>query len=47
MSKILTSDMTEYVQNLLIEVDIFPTEQNGGLRGSYGCKGQLLINELI
>ena len=47
MDKILTSILTEYTYSFLIDSGLFPDEQNGCKRGSYGCKDQLLINKLI
>ena len=47
MYKILTSILTEYTYSLLIDSGLFPDEQKGCKRRSYGCKDQLLINKMI
>ena len=47
MYKILTSIITERAYNFLDKNNILPTEQKGCKRGSYGCKDQLLINEML
>ena len=47
MYKILTSILTEYTYSFLIHSGLFPDEQKGYKRGSYGCKDQLLINKMI
>ena len=46
MYKILTSIIIERTYNF-IDNNILPTEQKGCKRGSYGCKGQLLINKML
>ena len=45
--KILTSTLTGYTYSFLIDSGLFPDEQKGCKRGSYGCKDQLLINKMI
>ena len=45
--KILTSVLSERLYKHLDENKIFPIEQKGCKRGSYGCKDQLLINKMI
>ena len=47
MYKILTFILTEYTYSFLIDSGLFPDEQKGCKRGSYGCKDQLLINKMI
>ena len=47
MYKILTSILTEYTYSFLIDSGLFPDEQKGCKRESYGCKDQLLINKMI
>ena len=47
MYKILTSILTERTYTFLSENDLFPLEQKGCKKGSYGCKDQLLINRMI
>ena len=45
--KILTLITTERTCNFLDNNNILPTEQKGCKRGSYGCKDQLLINNML
>ena len=45
--KLLTSILTDRTYMLMDEQNIFPNEQKGCRRGSYGCKDQLLINKMI
>ena len=45
--KLLTSVITNRTHIFLSDNDIFPDEQKGCKRGSYGCKDQLLINKMI
>ena len=45
--KILTSIITNRIYRFLEENNLFPEEQKGCKRGSYGCKDQLLINKMI
>ena len=47
MYKILTSIITERTHTFLSEHDLLPPEQKGCKRGSYGCKDQLVINQMI
>ena len=47
MYNIVTSILTEYTYSFLIDSGLFPDEQKGCKGGSYGCKDQLLINEMI
>ena len=46
MYNILTSILTKRTYAFLEENELLPTEQKGCKRGSYGCKDQLLINEM-
>ena len=45
--KILTSILTERTYTFMEQNELFPLEQKGCKRGSYGCKDQLLINKMI
>ena len=45
--KLLTSILTERTYTFIESNDLFPIEQKGCKRGSYGCKDQLLINRMI
>ena len=45
--KILTSIITERIYSSLDENNLFPAEQKGCKKGSYGCKDQLLVNKAI
>ena len=45
--KLLTSILTERVYKHLQDNNLFPIEQKGCKRGSYGCKDQLLINRMV
>ena len=45
--KILTLITTERTCNFLDNNNILPAEQKGCKRGSYGCKDQLLINNML
>ena len=45
--KLLTSILTERTYKHLDKQNIFPIEQKGCRKGSYGCKDQLLINKMI
>ena len=45
--KLLTSVLTERTYQHLNKYNIFPTQQKGSRKGSYGCKDQLLINRMI
>ena len=45
--KSLTSIITECMYTFLEENSIFPQEQKGCKRNSYGCKDQLLISKMI
>ena len=45
--KLLTSIITERMYVFMETNDLFPIEQKGCRRGSYGCKDQLLINQMI
>ena len=47
MYKLLTSMVAERIYEFLHERDLFPKEQKGCKKGSYGCKDQLLINKII
>ena len=47
MYKILTYILTAYTHSFLVDSSLFPDEQKGCKRGSYGCKDQLLINKVI
>ena len=47
MNKILTSILTKHIYSFLIDSGLFPDEQKGCKRGSYGRKDQLLINKMI
>ena len=45
--KFLTSVLTDRTYSHLEQNDLFPLEQKGCRRGSYGCKDQLMIDEII
>ena len=45
--KLLTSVLTDRTYLRLEQNDLFPLEQKGCRRGSYGCKDQLMINKTI
>ena len=45
--KLLTSVLTDKAYSHLEQNDLFPIEQKGCRRGSYGCKDQLMINKMI
>ena len=45
--KLLTSILTDRTYSHLEQNDLFPLEQTGCRRGSYGCKDQLMINKMI
>ena len=45
--KLLTSVLTDRTYSHLEQNDLFPLEQKGCRRGSYGCKDQLMINKMI
>ena len=45
--KLLTSVLTDRTYSHLKQKDLFPLEQKGCRRGSYGCKDQLMINKII
>ena len=45
--KILTSVLTEKMYGVMEANKLFPLEQNGCKRGSYGFKDQLLINRML
>ena len=45
--KILTSILSERTYKHLLNNDLFPSEQKGCKKNSYGCKDQLLINKMI
>ena len=45
--KLLTSILTERTYNFMESNELFPIEQKGCKRGSYGCKDQLLINKML
>ena len=47
MYKLLTSIITNRMYEFLDINNIFPDEQKGCKRGSYGCKDQLLIDKMI
>ena len=47
MYKILTSIIAERTYTFLNEHQLLPSERKGCKRGSYGCKDQLLINQMI
>ena len=47
MYKTLTSIITDRTYLYLEENRLLPNEQKGCKRGSYGCKDQLLVNEMI
>ena len=47
MYKILTSIIANRIYKHLEQNLLIPQEQKGCRRGSYGCKDQLLINEMI
>ena len=43
----LASVLTDMTYSHLERNDLFPLEQKGCRRGSYGCKDQLMINKMI
>ena len=43
----LTSVLTDTTYSHLEQNDLFPLEQKGRRRGSYGCKDQIMINKMI
>ena len=45
--KLLTSVLKDRTYSHLEQNDLFPQEQKGCRRGSYGCKDQLMINKMI
>ena len=45
--KILTSVITDRLYNHLEKVSIMTPEQRGGKKNCYGCKDQLMINNVI
>ena len=45
--KLLTSILTERTYAHMEDHNIFPIEQKGCRKGSYGCKDQLLVNKMI
>ena len=45
--KALTSILTERTYNYMEQNELFPKEQKGCRRGSYGSKDQLLVNRMI
>ena len=45
--KLLTSVLTDRTYSQPEQYDLFPLEQEGCRRGSYGCKDQFLINKMI
>ena len=45
--KLLTAIMTDRTYKHLEQNSLFPIEQKGCKRGSYGCKDQLMINKMI
>ena len=45
--KLLTSILTDRTNSHLEQNDLFPHEQKGCRRGSYGCQDQLIINKMI
>ena len=45
--KLLTSIITDRTYAFIESNDLFPIEQKGCKRGSYGCKDQLLINRMV
>lgn len=45
--KLLTSILSERTYSHMEDNNIFPIEQKGCKKGSYGCKDQLLINRMI
>ena len=45
--KLLTSVLTDRTYSHLEQNDLFPLEQKGCRRGSYGCKDELMINKMI
>ena len=45
--KLLSSVITERMYVFMKTIDLFPIEQKGCKRGSYGWKDQLLINRMI
>jgi hypothetical protein len=47
MYKALTSVLTNRLYVYMSSSDLLPPEQKGCVRGSYGCKEQLLVNRMI
>ena len=45
--KLLTSVLTDRTYSQMVQNDLFPLEQKGFRRSSYGCKDQLRINKII
>ena len=45
--KILTSILSERTYTFIENNEVFPLEQKGCKKGSYGCKDQLLINKML
>ena len=45
--KILTSILTDRMYEFMEANKLFPLEQKGCKKGSYGCKDQLLINHML
>ena len=45
--KLLTSIITERIYVFMKTNDLFPIEQKGCRKESYGCKDQLLISQMI
>ena len=45
--KLLTSILSDSIYKHLEENNLYPIEQKGCKRGTYGCKDQLLINKMI
>ena len=45
--KLLTLVLTDRTYSHLEKNDLFPLEQKGYRRGSYGCEDQLMINKII
>ena len=44
---LLTSVLTDRTYSHLEQNNLFPLEQKGCRRGSYGCKDQLMMNKMI
>lgn len=45
--KLLTSFVTEYTYSFFEQKNVLPCKQKGCRKKSYGCKDQLLINNMI